>query len=67
MPTIPQIKGALLEEAIIWLLQRSGYSPVRSPKNDPTLCNMGGGLGVVGRGERHQIDAIADYEFSPPF
>lgn len=67
MASIPQIRGALLEEALIWLLRQSGYKPVRSAGDDPTLRAMGGGLGVVGRGECHQVDAIADYDFSPPF
>lgn len=34
---------------------------------DPYLENAPNGICVLGRGERHQIDAIADYVFPPPF
>lgn len=64
-----QIKGALLEEALLYLLEDSNYQVVRNVPNinqiDPTLENRGNGINVIGRGERHQIDAIANY-LSPP-
>jgi len=55
-----QIRGMLLEEVALHLLRRSGYRTVDAPGNDPTLCNVGAGLAVRGRGSEHQIDAIAE-------
>lgn len=62
-----QIRGMLLEEAALHLLRRSGYRTVDSCVDDPTLCNLGAGLGVRGRGCSHQIDAIADFIVHQPF
>lgn len=71
MARISNIKAALLEEAILYLLEESGYSTVKPVANihriDPYLRNAHHGICVMGRGEMHQIDAIADYAFPPPF
>lgn len=72
MATISQIKGALLEEAILKLLEQSGYKCVNPRpninKHDPYLDNATNySICVLGRGENHQIDAIADYAITPPF
>jgi len=62
-----QLKGMLLEEAILYLLRTSGYNPILHARGDPTL-NLGkSGLEVKGRGTEHQIDAIADFKLAPPF
>lgn len=57
----------LLEEALLFLLKHSGYDTVEIAGTDPTLCEGHSGMEVIGRGEKHQIDAIADYKASPPF
>jgi hypothetical protein len=62
-----QLRGALLEEAILYLLYASGYEPVLRVGGDETLELSTSGLNVRGRGEKHQIDAIADFVLSPPF
>lgn len=62
-----QIRGMLLEEAVLHLLRRSGYRTVDSRGTDPTLGNVGAGLAVKGRGSEHQIDAIADFLVHQPF
>ena len=62
-----QLRGVLLEEAVIYLLYASGYEPVLTPGSDPTLSMSASGMEVQGRGEKHQIDAIADFVLSPPF
>ncbi|MDG0815135.1 hypothetical protein [Bdellovibrio svalbardensis] len=71
MARISSIKAALLEEAILYLLEDSCYTTVQSVPNinrrDPYLENAPNGICVLGRGEKHQIDAIADYVFPPPF
>ncbi len=67
MATISQIRGMLLEEAVLYLLRTSGYTPVLSAGSDPTLYNGHSGLEVFGRGGKHQIDAIADPIISLPF
>lgn len=67
MPTVAQIHGMLLEEALLHLLRFSGYRPVMSNGADPTLRQGTAGLEVLGRGEHHQIDAIADFTIPQPF
>ena len=67
MATLPQIRGMLLEEAILFLLRVAGYDTVERKLNDPALTGAVGFLKVRGRGTDHQIDAIADFGVSPPF
>ena len=57
----------LLEEALLYLLQSTGYKTVEAVNGDPTLGKSSAGLLVRGRGAPHQIDAIADFLFHPPF
>ncbi len=67
MATIWQIRGMLLEEALLYLLRITGYSTVEDAGSDPTLHNGHSGLEVLGRGSRHQIDAVADFLVAQPF
>lgn len=65
--TANQIGGMILEEVVLFLLSGSGYRTVTSDRNDATLVQQGDAMSVRGRGAKHQIDAIADYEYPPPF
>lgn len=68
MPTSGQIRGMLLEEALLFLLRKSGYKTVDAvDRHDTTLSKIGAGMQVQGRAIKHQIDAIADYTITPPF
>jgi hypothetical protein len=67
MATISQIRGMLLEEAVLQLLRTAGYVVVEKAGSDPTLRNGHSGLEVLGRGGRHQIDSVADFRISAPF
>jgi hypothetical protein len=67
MANYSQLRGMLLEEAILFLLRASGYKTIESEVGDETLEGHPAGLAVKGRGGRHQIDAIADFLVSPPF
>src|SRR5437016_2100938 len=69
MATISQIRAMFLEEAILYLIVVCGYNAVDYDKDDVTLClrPFDKALCVKGRGESHQIDAIADFFLSPPF
>jgi len=67
MAGLPQIRGMLLEEAVLYLLRSSGYVTIDDPRDDPTLQRGHAGLEVIGRGSVHQIDAIADYTVAHPF
>ncbi|MEO8972475.1 MAG: hypothetical protein ABI406_12835, partial [Ktedonobacteraceae bacterium] len=78
MAAISGIRGMLLEEAILYLLRVSGYrtleiyphtqTPSDPCVNDPTITGDSySGLKVLGRGAKHQIDAIADFIVTPPF
>ena len=49
------------------LLRASGYSTVSRSRGDPTLSEGPAGLNVLGRGGKHQIDAIADLRIGQPF
>jgi hypothetical protein len=62
-----QLKGLLLEEAILLLLRNAGYTVVEYRDDDPTLGQCSAGLQVRGRGGDQQIDAVADYVMSHPF
>lgn len=70
MAKIHHIRGALLEEAVLYLLSKVGYSVVRTPADsiDPTDLHAGhSGLEIEGRGTHHQIDAVAEHRHSPAF
>lgn len=67
MTNFSQLRGMLLEEAILYLLRASGYKTIESIDGDDTLENHAAGLAVKGRGGKHQIDAIADFTITPPF
>jgi hypothetical protein len=56
MASIPQIRGALLEEIVLFLLERSGYRRVLV--GEEGTHNGPAGLEVEGRGSPHQIDAL---------
>lgn len=49
------------------LLRAAGYRTVTDVGTDPTLGTSAAGLTVIGRGTRHQIDAIADLRIGQPF
>jgi len=67
MATISQIRGMLLEEAVLYLLRVSGFETIEQQGSDPTVERGPAGLVVKGRGGQHQIDAIADYVVVQPF
>ena len=67
MATIGQIRGMLLEEAVLQLLRTAGYVPVERAGVDPTLHDGPSGLEVCGRGGNHQADAVADFCIDLPF
>jgi hypothetical protein len=56
MASIPQVRGALLEEIVIFLLSKFGYRQVQAGEEGTRLG--GAGLEVKGRGSWHQIDAF---------
>lgn len=71
MATITQIRGALLEEAVLFLLRKIGYEPydvsmLRSRHNSDMRAGHSG-LEVRGRGTWHQLDAFALWKHSPAF
>lgn len=65
MATLPQIRGALLEEIVLYLLEKVGYRIVKANEDD--IRNGHSGLEVKGRGEWHQIDALAAFDHTPAF
>jgi hypothetical protein len=67
MAPLSNIRGMLLEEILLYLLESTGYKTVEAPRNDPTLESGPAGIMVRGRGGSHQIDAIADFEITHPF
>jgi hypothetical protein len=71
MAHISQIRGALLEEAILFLLDNIGYTtydPANiEPHQQSYLRKGAAGLDVRGRGTWHQLDAFALWGHSPAF
>jgi len=61
------LRGMLLEEAILLILSRTAYLPIFKQNGDKSLNDGKSGLEVVGRGANHQIDAVADSLYTPPF
>jgi hypothetical protein len=57
----------LLEEILLHLLNGTGYRTVDTVGTDRTLRRGHSGLEVRGRGGKHQIDAIADFQVPHPF
>lgn len=69
MANISQVRGALLEEAVLYLLEKFGYETIEpfSAYTDESLRGGHSGLEVRGRGSWHQIDALAAFRSSPAF
>lgn len=69
MANISQARGALLEEAILFLLEKVGYETINQHNSilDDSLRAGSSGLDVRGRGAWHQIDALASFRSSPAF
>jgi len=67
MARLTNIRGMILEELLLHLLESTGYSTVLVRGDDPTLKDGPAGLKVKGRGGAHQIDAIADFRITHPF
>ncbi|MEW8320112.1 MAG: hypothetical protein AB2660_18385 [Candidatus Thiodiazotropha sp.] len=69
MANISQVRGALLEEAVLYLLEKFGYETIEafSAHRDVSLRGGHSGLEVRGRGSWHQIDALASFRSSPAF
>ena len=61
------LRGMLLEEAVLFLLRHSGYKTLHAAGDDSSLVDGHSGLEVKGRGSKHQIDAVADYLIPQPF
>jgi len=69
MANISQVRGALLEEAVLYLLEKFGYETIDafSTHRDASLRGGHSGLDVRGRGAWHQIDGLASFKSSPAF
>lgn len=67
VPTIYQVRGYVLEEALAWLLRNSGYQLIVTASPNSGLAMNGAGLTVRGRGAEHQADVLGDFAFTPPF
>lgn len=62
---LPAVRGNLLEEIVLRLLVLVGYRILR-PGDEGTRAGAAG-LEVQGRGEWHQIDALAAFDRTPAF
>jgi len=65
MMPLPAIRGVLLEELVLHLLGLVGYRVVKA--GDEGTRSGHSGLEVCGRGEWHQIDALAAFDRTPAF
>ena len=58
----------LLEEALAWVLQGSGYRLLVHKSQDPDELEDGrNGLCVKGRGAEHQADVLGEFAVTPAF
>lgn len=71
MASIEQIRGALLEEAVLFLLEKVGYKTISvSMLQSASMLKIRdghSGLEMRGRGTWHQLDALASWPHSPAF
>ncbi len=65
MALITQIRGVLLEEIVLHLLEKVGYRIVNSGQDGTRIGRAG--LEIQGRGEWHQVDALAAFDYTPSF
>lgn len=65
--TVKASRGALLEELVLKLLKMVGYRIIADPDPTEGTRNGGAGLELRGRGEWHQIDALAAFDRTPAF
>lgn len=62
------LKGYILEEALAYLIRKTGYKLIVDKEQDPIeLRNRGNGLVVVGRGGEHQADVLGQLLWIPTF
>lgn len=66
MLSLAQIRGAILEEIVLILLEYVGYR-VLDQDDGEEIRNGHSGLELQGRGGWHQVDALASYDFTPSF
>lgn len=64
-PIPPELRGAIFEEIVLYLLKLVGYRVIEAGA-DGTQKGAAG-LMVRGRGEWHQIDALAAFDKTPAF
>ncbi len=62
---LANVKGAILEELVLHLLAMIGYRTIE-PGEEGTRQGKSG-LEIQGRGEWHQIDAFAAFDYTPAF
>lgn len=62
---ISSVRGVILEEIVLHLLEKVGYRIVQIGEDGAEKGKSG--LEVQGRGERHQIDALAAFDYTPAF
>ena len=68
MTTVSNVKGMILEEIVLFLLDNSGYMAVTVENDDSQLLKNGHSrLELAGRRVNHQIDVIADFSVILPF
>jgi len=64
--SLPQIRGAILEEIVLRLLENAGYR-ILNESDGEEIRNGRNGLELQGRGEWHQVDALVTHDFTPSF
>src|SRR5579862_7849836 len=62
------LQGYLLEEALAWMLRKTGYRLLQHEDDDPAELRMPGNtLLVKGRGADHQVDVLGEFALTPAF
>lgn len=66
MVDMPQIRGAILEEIVLILMEKAGYRVLDASEGEGLSAGHSG-LDIQGRGEKHQVDALVSYDYTPSF
>jgi len=66
-PPSTHVRGVLLEEVVLHLLKIVGYRVIDVKSKAEGTRKGKSGLEVIGRGEKHQIDALAAFDYTPAF
>ena len=67
MASVASTRGYILEEVLAKLIKNAGYDLIAHSSEPENLKRGAHGLQVRGRGAWHQVDALGQFRWTPPF